>query len=247
MTAGLWVWWSLGALSAAALPCPEPEAARGWFEEALLEAADRRLGRALALYERAHASCPRIPTAFNLASTLQLLGRPVEAHDLFARLEEGAFGALSPEQASAVAALKQRAARQRSRIEVAVRGAPGAEVFVNDAPAPPVADLSSTYWIDPGRQRIRGRSPDGREVTLTATAAAGQTTSLTLVFVPLPSARPPERRVELPDAPPPRPSAWLWVGVGLAAAAVAVGTWVAIDQAGQPAEDPVWGRIGEPR
>ncbi len=184
----------LSAAPAAAQPtCEDAGRARRLFEEARDQASARRLARARELYLESQALCPRVPTAFNLASTHLLLGQPTAAIALLEAIESESLGPLDPTQREVVRGLVREAQGEVAHLAIRATGAPTVHVQVGRAPPTQVrAGQVERVAVDPGRHRVRAHADDGRAFETEAEVGAGETRE---VLVTLPAAQPQGRIV----------------------------------------------------
>lgn len=174
---------AIPSMAHAQLRCEDAGRARTLFERGRRAMAAEQVEQARDHYRESYSLCPRIPTAFNLASTCLSTGRPAEAVELLESLRAGALGALAPPQREVVDGLLEGARPRVGRLQVSVHGASHATVVLDERPAREIEERASeTWYVDPGTHRIRARSDDGRRTELELEAIAGSTRELVLTL-----------------------------------------------------------------
>ena len=169
------------ANSSLTTPCAD---AQRWFEEGLRESSGRRMAKAIVLYRRAHAACPRVATAFNLASAHLLVGEPVEASTLFERLANGAYGGLTDEQAHVVRRLLESALRERATLIVATRGSRNHAIVIDGAQHSRGAAREISVVVNAGTHSVQILAADGMQRQTSVEVEAGQSRRIDLTLPP---------------------------------------------------------------
>jgi tetratricopeptide (TPR) repeat protein len=217
----------------AAARSPKEQAA-GLLKEgsALYEQGD--YAGALRKFEQAHGLYPSYKIVFNIATTLEYLGREAEAAQHFARFLALAGPTASLDTIRAARSSLAKLEPRLGRLKLSC-SEEGATVLV-DGHRRGSTPLAQAIYLAPGRRTLRvekaGFTPASRELTL----AAGQLEQLTLQLQPAPAAAAPpypvqEPAAEVKEVPSPTPqddgaqrrrtrSLWAYTTLGVGAALV---------------------------
>lgn len=202
-----WLWVTLLAV---ALPEPPPDV-RLRNQAANRAFADGDHQRALEGYQAVYAQFPDPRVRFNLALTLEALGRLDEALVHYqAFVSESPDHALAPQVEDRVGQLRQRMQTQ-GRIRV-FPTAPTDRVLLDGVPLPP----PHIRWVPPGNHRVTLHAQRGAGVQRQVTVEAGAA-----VDVRWPNTSAPQPPLVAPSAE--RRLRWPWVALGGAVAPALVG------------------------
>jgi hypothetical protein len=170
-------------------PAPDvAERAHALFDQGVALTQEERWTEALDAFRASRALVERPSTLFNIATTLQRLGRnrdAIDAVDAFVAAADPVRDGAQIDQARAL-----RVALRESLAEVTVHLRPGtAEVFVDARPAPAREGETDarTVELDPGEHVIEARSPGFTSTSLSVTLAPGERSDRELALERIPS------------------------------------------------------------
>lgn len=244
-------WIERGVLVALMLAAPldaraqdgAPEPGVGAFDVGRRAFDEGRFEDALGAFRRSHALLPSPNSRLMAARSLSALGRSVEAREELwrAQAEAAARVEAEPRYRNALVAAETESAELDAvlaRVRLQVQGAGGAYVIrANGRGVDPDA-LGGIFWVEPGRTEIEVASPDGRTVSATLDAQAGQVHEVSLTLPPAvvqPTAPPAPILAPSPAEPSPArvspfaPIGWVALGLGAASLVTFGGFYAATD------------------
>jgi hypothetical protein len=169
-----WVLVALAPAPSSAQECENAEA-RALFERGLEHASQRELTAARDAYARSLELCPRVPTAYNLAVVLRLLGAPIASRAMLDGLVDGRYGALPSDQEPVIVELRDEVRREIGELRIVAVGADAIVISIDGHEVGALAEgARREVEVDPGRRLVRATAEDGRTIELVRDVAPGE-------------------------------------------------------------------------
>jgi hypothetical protein len=164
----------------AAQPCDDAEA-RSLFERGLERASGRDLTAARDAYTRSLELCPRVPTAYNLAVVLRLIGTPLASRAILDALVEGRYGRIPRDQERVISQLRDEVRGEIGELRIVAVGADAVVLVIDGREIGALTEGTvRPVEVDPGRRLVRATAPDGRTLELVRDVEPGQSVEVRL-------------------------------------------------------------------